>query len=97
MLIRSEAPLKKSYEKQVDVLNPTERRRIQVVVVAQADRFLTFISPTENDVLVPVLARSIDVVVVSFVVDLKLPTVGTGTTGIGMGEEMLEVENLLNW
>ena len=44
-----------------------------VVVVVQADRFLTFISPTENDVLVPVLARSIDVVVVSFVVDLKLP------------------------
>ena len=44
------------------------------VVVVQADRFLTSISPTENDVLVPVLARSIDVVVVSFVVDLKLPT-----------------------
>ena len=37
------------------------------------DRFLTFILPTENDVLVPVLALSIDVVVVSFVVDLKLP------------------------
>ena len=44
-----------------------------LVVVVQADRFLTFFSPTENDVLVPVLARSIDVVVVSFVVDLKLP------------------------
>ena len=27
MLILFEAPLKKSYEKQVDVLNPTERRR----------------------------------------------------------------------
>ena len=40
-----------------------------VIVVVEADRFLTFISPTENDVLVPVLARSIDiVVVVSFVV-----------------------------
>ena len=31
------------------------------------------VSPTENDVLVPVLARSIDIVVVYFIVDLKLP------------------------
>ena len=77
MLIRFDAPLKKSYEKEVDVLNHTERRRILSRRRRRTSRsLLTFVSPTENDVLVPVLARSIDVVVVSFVVELKLPIFG---------------------
>ena len=40
-----------------------------------AGRFLSFPFPAETDVVVPVLPRSIDVVVVSFVVDLKFPNI----------------------
>ena len=56
-----------------------ERRVLQfvctfrAVVVLPSDCILSFLFPAETDVLVPVLSRSTDVVVVSFVVVLKFP------------------------
>ena len=44
------------------------------VVVLPSDCILSFLFPAETDVLVPLLSRSIDVVVVNFVVVLKFPT-----------------------
>ena len=44
-----------------------------VVVDLPADCILSFLFPTETDVLVPVFSHSTDVVVVNFVVVLKFP------------------------
>ena len=51
-----------------------------VVVDLPTDCILSFLSPAETDVLVPVFSQSTDVVVVDFVVVLKFPKRGGGRT-----------------
>ena len=46
-----------------------------VVVDLPTDCILSFLFPTETDVLVPVFSQSTDVVVVNFVVVLKFPNI----------------------
>ena len=56
---------------------PVEAERTFSVAVVDLpiDCILSFLFPTETDVLVPVFSQSTDVVVVNFVVVLKFPTV----------------------
>ena len=50
-----------------------------IVVNLQTDCILSFLFPTDTDVLVPVLSQSTDVFVMNFVVVLKFPNIWTKT------------------